>query len=71
MKEYVVYLCTQLKQITMKFIKEILFWILIYNIWNTPFYFQHIVLLKIILTLWIVFDVIEFVFETIKKRINN
>lgn len=41
--------------------KDILFYLLIYKIWNTEFHSQHQTLIAVVLTLWIVINIIEFV----------
>jgi hypothetical protein len=50
--------------------KDILFYLLIYKIWNTEFHSQHPTLIAVVLTLWIVinfFEVIEKVIIKISK----
>jgi hypothetical protein len=47
--------------------KDIIFYFLIYNIWNTEFHTQHSTLISVILTIWIVINIIEFIAEAIKR----
>ena len=41
--------------------KDVLFYFLMYNIWNTEFYNQHPTMIAIVLTLYIVINIIEFI----------
>ena len=41
--------------------KDILFYLLMYKIWNTEFHSQHETLVAVTLTLWVVINIWEFV----------
>lgn len=43
--------------------KDILFYLLIYKIWDTPFHNEHPTLIAVSLTLWIVMNVAEVIDE--------
>ena len=47
--------------------KDILFYLLMYKIWNTEFHSQHETLVAVSLTLWIVMNVYELIDELSKK----
>ena len=41
--------------------KDILFYLLVYKIWNTEFHSQHETLVAVALTLWIAINIWDFV----------
>jgi hypothetical protein len=47
--------------------KDVLFYLLVYKIWNTEFHSQHEVLIAVVLTLWIVMHVYE-VISALRER---
>lgn len=47
--------------------KDVLFYILLYKLWNTPFHNEHITAVTVIFTLWVVINIIELIIEFIKK----
>jgi hypothetical protein len=47
--------------------KDVLFYLLMYKIWNTEFHSQHETLVAVTLTLWIVMNIYEFYIELTKK----
>lgn len=49
--------------------KDVLFYLLIYKIWDTEFHNQHQTLVAVALTLWIVINILELVHELVIKRL--
>jgi hypothetical protein len=41
--------------------KDVLFYLLVYKIWNTEFHLQHETLVAVALTLWIVINIYEII----------
>jgi len=41
--------------------KDVLFYLLVYKIWNTEFHSQHEILVTVVLTLWIAINIWEFI----------
>jgi hypothetical protein len=41
--------------------KDVLFYLLVYKIWNTEFHSQHETLVAVSLTLWIVINIYEII----------
>jgi len=52
-----------------KIMKDIIFYLLIYKIFNTPFHNEHSTLIAVCLTLWICVNVLEIINECKKNKL--
>jgi len=49
--------------------KDIIFYLIIYKIFNTPFHNEHSTLIAVCLTLWICVNVLEIINECKKNKL--